>query len=281
MDDLVKRRQLADFLRTRRARLRPEQVGLPSGGGRRRTAGLRREEVALLSGLSVAWYTWLEQGRQIKLSASAAKRLARALRLDELEETHLVALTDNTEPFRSEATIDVSPTLRRIVNGQGGNPAYVMNESWQVLAWNSASYILFGDFSRSLFNESNVLRYMFLDGSARRCIVDWESHARRMVAQFRLTSDRLGHRPEVAALITDLRAGSCEFDRLWNSHEVMRRGTGRKDFDHPRLGRLSFDHGAFQVNESRALKLVIYMAADERTKVKMTEALRHSSCPAA
>jgi transcriptional regulator with XRE-family HTH domain len=136
--------------------------------------------VAQLSGLSVAWYTWLEQGRPIRISAHAAKRLALALRLNDVEQTHLLTLADLVQPSSPDSPSPcVSDTLRHIIDSQGYNPAYVMNETWQVLAWNRASHLLFGDFGRARFGDANALRYMFLDPDSRRSIVDWEQHARR------------------------------------------------------------------------------------------------------
>jgi transcriptional regulator with XRE-family HTH domain len=274
MTDLSFNEQLADFLKTRRARLKPEQVGLKAGT-RRRTPGLRREEVAELANLSVAWYTWLEQGRDIRLSRNAARRLARALRLDELETNHLLALSDIGQPDGIELPATVSATLQKIIEAQGDNPAYVMNERWDVLVWNSASELLFGCFSREMFGEANALRHMFLDRVSRTCIVNWEKHAHRMAAQFRLTSDRIGKKPpEFEELIAELRAGSLEFERFWTSHDILPRTVGQKEFDHPTMGKLAFNHAAFQVNEDRTLKMVIYVASDSVSKAKINQALR-------
>lgn len=273
MTDLGPKQQLADFLKTRRDRLQPEQVGLKAGG-RRRIPGLRRDEVAQLAGLSVAWYTWLEQGRDIRLSRPSARRLALALQLDEAETAHLVALadTDHRDAPELKAGI-ISPTLKKIIDMQGENPAYVMNERWDVLVWNAASELLFGAFGRDRFGESNALRYMFLDPLAKASIVDWERHARRMTAQFRLTGDHLATNPGFAELISHLRTGSSEFERFWTSHDILPRTAGRKEFRHLTLGELAFDHAAFQVNEDRSLKMVIYVTSDPTSKAKVTRAL--------
>jgi transcriptional regulator with XRE-family HTH domain len=267
--------ELAHFLRTHRARLQPEQVGL-TRGVRRRTPGLRRDEVAQLAGFSVAWYSWLEQGRDIRLSRPSARRLATALQLDPIETAHLLALAES-EAAETQVSIErcaVSGTLANVVDAQGDNPAYVMDDAWDVLKWNASSGLIFGGFGSERLGQANALRYMFLDPLARLQLVDWSGHAARMTAQFRQTSDHLTGCPRQGALISELRAGSAEFESYWTSHEVIAQACGVKRIRHPTLGDLCFEHVSFQVNEKRRLKMVIYLPGDLATRAAMEAAGR-------
>jgi len=280
MNDGARRRQLADFLRSRRGRLRPEDVGLPRPL-RSRTPGLRRDDVAQLAGVSVSWYTWLEQARNIHVSPQTVMRLAGALRLDDTETTHVLGLARPERPSFVPTRPDaISPTLRRVIALQGGNPAYVLNERWDVLIWNQASHLLFGDFARDRFGESNALRFMFLDPLANERICDWQRQAGRMAAQFRSACDHFAGDPAFELLITDLRQGSSEFERAWATHDVMSPTVGRKDISHPQLGHLRFEHSVFAVNEDRRLRMVVYVPVeDQETACRMRRALARLPSP--
>ena len=180
-----RRKELADFLKTRRARLTPAQAGLPDGG-RRRTPGLRREEVAMLASVSTVWYTWLEQERDVRPSAQVLDSVAGALRLDPDEKAHLFALADQGSYYplvRREEV--VSPALRRALDALNPNPAYVMGRRWDKLAWNDAMTLVFGDLGSLPAKERNTLWSMFTNQRMRQTIPDWESHARHVLAQFR------------------------------------------------------------------------------------------------
>ena len=254
--------ELANFVRVRRLRLDPTTCGLHVGHGRRRTAGLRREELGHLAGLSGDWIARLEQGRDIKLSRSAAGRLAHALRLDAVETEHMLALCDN---YGSSPPMcpPVSATLQEIVQRQGSSPAYVSDDGGDILTWNLAADLVFGPLSRTGNDNINLLRFMFLDPDVRSRFVDWEHHAWRAVAQFRLEYDRQPASEKNKALVDELRSKSAVFERIWSEHGVLSRSGGRKVVRHPKFGELAFDHGSFRAFESPALTLTIFIPTVE------------------
>ena len=251
--------ELGHFLYSRRARLRPETVGL-ADGRRRRTPGLRREEVAELAGISTDWYVRLEQGRTVNPSNATIDALARALALDAQEHAHLRKLAGRA-PARSFIRETVPPTLRRIIEGLP-HPAYVTGQRWDVLAWNDAANELFCDFGAVPKAEQNILWFVFADPRARALFGDsWPSVARAMLAQFRATHDLWASDPSFAGLVDLLRQSSAAFATWWPDHDIRAPLSGRKTLHHPTLGPLRFDHASFQANDNSALKLVIYAPA--------------------
>lgn len=250
------RRELGDFLRSRRERLTAETAGLPSGH-RRRTPGLRREEVAELAGIGVDWYTGLEQGRPVSPSATTLDALARALRLGAAEHAHLRALARGAgrRAFSRESVPDA---IRRLIEGLD-RPAYVTGRRWDVLAWNTAAVQVFTDFGRLAEEDRNILLYVLTDAGARRLFgPSWAEEARRMVAQFRATHDLWAADPAFVASLERLRRGCPEFSAWWEAHDVRGGGTGRKRLSHPEKGQLRFEYVTFQANDDPALKLAIY-----------------------
>lgn len=257
----LKRRELGDFLRARRGRLSPESVGLP-GHRRRRTPGLRREEVAELAGIGVDWYIRLEQGRPVTPSLATIDALARALRLTELEHQHLRALAGGggPKPFQSEAA---PPALLRVVESLA-QPAYVTGRRRDLLAWNAAAAEILG-FDRLDEDDRNVLVAMLTHPWSRALFgPGWADEAQRMVAQFRATHDLWAGDPAFVALLRRLRDGCPEFDAWWERHDVRRPASGIKTLHHPTRGVIAFEHASFQANDDPGLKLVIYtpVAAD-------------------
>ena len=247
--------ELGDFLRSRRERLTPEAVGLPNGR-RRRTPGLRREEVAELAGIGVDWYIRLEQGRAVRPSPTTVDALARALRLGQVEHAHLRALASSAggRPFARE---EVPDALRRLVESLN-LPAYVTGRRWDLLAWNEAAEEVFG-FGRLREEDRNVLLMMFTNARTRKLFgSSWTEEAKRMVAQFRASHDVWAGDPAFNALLARLRAGSSEFTRWWSAHEVRGVAAGRKTLNHPKKGVVQFEYASFQANDDPALKLVIY-----------------------
>jgi transcriptional regulator with XRE-family HTH domain len=262
-DGELRRAELADFLRSRRASLQPGDVGLPDGG-RRRTPGLRREEVAQLAGVGTTWYTWLEQGRDVRASLDVLEALARALRLVPAERTHLVLLGRGEEPPPCKLPAErVSPTLRRLIENLGANPAFVLGRRWDYLAWNRAATVLFGDLAAIPRASRNHAWLTFMDPRRREMSADWERTSRLLVAKFRADSARYLGAPELEELIHALRRSSPEFCRAWKRHEVARGGEGRKELRHPRGGTLVFSHAVFNPAEAPEQRLVLYSPLPE------------------
>lgn len=255
--------ELGDFLRTRRAKLSPEDVGLPRGN-RRKTPGLRRAEVAQLVGVSVDWYTWLEQGRSIRPSTQVLERLVQTLRLNTDERNHLFLLAQQqAPPALLQETESVSPALQRFLDQFGTRPAFVSGRRWDILAWNDAGCAVFGDFRRLVGRERNTIWGIFTDPLSRQFIVDWEEDARHLLAQFRSSCARYPEDVQLAELIQDLQLYSPEFRAWWPDHEVSSGQEGRKTLNHPQMGYLSFERLTFQVFDTPDLKVTVYTPLEE------------------
>jgi transcriptional regulator with XRE-family HTH domain len=230
-------------------------VGLP-GGRRRRTAGLRREEVAELAGIGVDWYIRLEQGRSVSPSATTVDALARALRLSKAEQGHLKALTRNGERRAFERET-VPAQILRLVESLN-QPAYITGRRWDILAWNAVADGIFG-FSRLAEADRNIMICMLTNPATRRLFgTSWEDEARRMVAEFRATHDLWAGDPAFRELLQRLQHGSPEFVRWWEAHDVRQLRAGQKLLRHPKRGSLRLEYATFQANDNPALKLVIY-----------------------
>jgi transcriptional regulator with XRE-family HTH domain len=247
--------ELGDFLRSRRERLSPKALGLPVTR-RRRTPGLRREEVAALAGIGVDWYIRLEQGRCVSPSTATVDALGRALRLSAVELAHLRALTRNPERgvFAHETVPDA---LRRLVEDLR-QAAYVTGRRWDVLAWNRAADTLFG-FGRLPEEDRNILIHVLTNPAARRLFgAGWSEQAKRIVAQFRASHDLWAGDPAFVALLRRLRGGCPEFAAWWKGHDVRGAAAGTKLLRHPTKGVLRLAHASFQSNDNPSLRLVIY-----------------------
>ncbi|MBB6635060.1 helix-turn-helix transcriptional regulator [Cohnella thailandensis] len=256
--------ELAQFLRTRRARIRPEQAGLP-GDGRRRTPGLRRGEVAMLAGISADWYTWLEQARPIQVSAQVLESLSRALELDSDERKHLFLLALQQLPADSALPENsVPPLLQAFLDGQGTNPAYVTDPRLNIVAWNKAASTIYGDYERMSPRERNSLWRTFTSPYVREMLREnWENHARHRLAHFRANYGQFPGDPWWMELIGDLSRASAEFREWWPMHDVLNGPEGRKINHHPTAGRLVFDQISFLVSDAPHLTVTINLPANE------------------
>jgi transcriptional regulator with XRE-family HTH domain len=256
--------ELGDFLRTRRARLTPEEVGLPKGT-RRKTPGLRRAEVAQLVGVSVDWYTWLEQGRSITPSTQVLERLVQALRLDANERTHLFLLAQQQAPLALVLETEiVSPALQHFLDQFGTRPAFISGRRWDVLAWNDAGCAVFGDYRRMTApRERNTIWGIFTNPVSRQFVVNWEEDARQLLAQFRSSCGRYPGDAQLMELIHDLQLHSPEFRAWWPDHEVRSGQEGRKTLNHPQVGSLLFERLTFQVFDTPDLKITVYTPLEE------------------
>ncbi len=251
------RRELGAFLSSRRARLRPDELGLPTGP--RRTPGLRREEVALLAGVSVSWYTWLEQGRDIGASAEVLERLSRVLRLDRAETLHLFALSSRRPP--SVAGHDQpSDALLDLVRAIDPVPAYVRNRRLDILAWNEAVADLFVDYGALEPHERNTLRLLFLHLPYRSLMRDWEQMARNTICVFRAARAKVSDKAPFDRLVEELREESVEFRTWWPAVDVQGFDEGVKRLRHPTRGLLELTFMAFIPEGRPDLSLVTYVS---------------------
>jgi transcriptional regulator with XRE-family HTH domain len=257
-DEETRRTELADFLRTRRDALTPEDVGLPSGG-RRRTPGLRREEVAQLSGVGVTWYTWLEQARDVRPSQSVLDGVADGLRMNAAERAHLMLLArgDEVVPPR-ERCEELDPTVRRLIENLGDSPACILGRRYDYLAWNRAFEVVFCDPRKYPEDRRNWLWSIFTDETRRRRTMDWEIGARNALARFRADNARHLGDPDFQQLIDALHDASEEFRSWWKHHEVARSGIGTKVLRHHALGKLWFEHAVFKLEETPEQRLILY-----------------------
>ena len=268
MKDLERRKALADFLRSRRARLSPADVGLPAGT-RRRTPGLRREEVAQLAHIGVSWYTALEQGRDVRPSEQVLNSLAEALRLSPAEKRHLFLLAlphSESQQAASPPPETISEELKLAVHALNPHPVYVMGRRWDLLEWNRAAEIVFSFSSIAPPHHRNLLWRSFTHPDLKSH-QNWHSVAKSLVSQFRADSARYPGDPSFAELIEDLMETSEEFRTLWKLHDVKSVREGVKQMDHPQHGRLVFHHVTLQVPANPDQKIVLYTCSEETARI--------------
>ena len=258
----TERGELAELLRTRRHRLTPADVGLPAGR-RRRTAGLRREEVAQLAGVSATYYTFLEQGRDVRPSRQVVAALAEALRLSSAERAHLFQLAGVTPAADDEAQAEtVAPVVTAMVARLDPFPAYLKGRRWDVLAVNRAARALFTDWEARAPGDRNMIWWMFTDPAARKVYVDWEKEAADMLGRFRAAAARRLDDPDFADLIERLHQVSPEVRSWWPRYDVRQVGGGTKHLHHPDLGDVAFQHTVLQVADHPE-QMLVYFTTDE------------------
>lgn len=257
---IEQRRALGAFIRARREALVPLDHGL-SPHCRRRTPGLRREEVAQLAGVSTTWYTWAEQGRDISMSAMALSRLADALSLNTAERAYLFELSrhrDPAEPIGSPQE-DLPTGLATLIDGIN-HPAYVSDRLFRARHWNEAAIALLGPWLAE--GDASLLRYMFLDPSARSFVVDWDERAQRLLAEFRADMAHALDDEAIALLIRDLTSQSPDFARLWTNHRVLAREGGIRRFNHPVQGEVQAEQMTFVPMGHSDYRLVVLLPAE-------------------
>jgi transcriptional regulator with XRE-family HTH domain len=251
---------LGVYLKDRRAKLDPAAFGFPSQ--RRRTPGLRREEVAQRAHISPTWYTWLEQGRGGAPSADVLDRIARALMLTDVEREHLFLLGLGRPPeVRYRKDEGVTPRLQRVLDALEPSPALIRTATWDVVAWNRAATVMLTDYGSLPPQQRNILRFIFLDPRVRAAQYDWESVARFVVGAFRVDAARAGAAAEVEPLVDELCRLSPEFKAMWRDNDVRSHGEGTKHIRHPILGLLAFEYSAFAVDGRPDLNMVVYNPA--------------------
>jgi transcriptional regulator with XRE-family HTH domain len=257
--------ELGRFLRTRRAGVRPADVGLPAGTGARRTPGLRREELAALAGVSIDYYTRLERGKETRPSPAVVDALARALLLDEEEHEFLRSLAAQAARHApvppAPPSRQVRPTVRQLLEAVRPSAAYVLSRTNDVLAANPAGSQLMPGLAEWPGRQRNTIRYTFLHPAARALWPDWEQKARGCVAHLRAVAGADPDAPDLAAIIGELLVKSPDFGRLWDRYEVRRMGDGQKVFRHPAVGTMTLAHESLELTRTDGQRLVVYMAA--------------------
>ena len=260
------REEIRDFLTSRRARITPEQAGLPLHGGHRRVAGLRREEVALLAGVSVDYYTRLERGNAQGASEGVLEALARALQLDEAERAHLFDLvraantTVMARTARRPARQQIRPSVQRILDSMITTPAYVRNGHLDILAANQLGRALYSPVLTSPAQPANPARFLFLDPGALEFYLDWERQARDIVAMLRSEAGRNPHDRALSGLIEELSTRSQTFRAWWAEHDVRFHRTGVKRLHHPVVGDLTLTYEALDLAADAGLRISAYTA---------------------
>ncbi|MDR2216483.1 MAG: helix-turn-helix transcriptional regulator [Nevskiaceae bacterium] len=244
---------LGQYLRARREQSRPADFGL-SPGPRRRTPGLRREEAAQLCGISLTWLTWLEQGRSNAVSAPTLAAIARGLKLSRAERQYLFQLAARSDPTPQTQAATTPVQLQSLVNAVR-SCAYVIDRHWDAVVWNRAAASLFSPWLGGA--ERNLLRFVFLDRSAKRFIVNWSERARRLVAEFRADTAGWQDDPVRKALVAELIEGSADFAAAWQSQAVRGRDGGKRSFMHPRRGRCEYEQYTLRLAQQPDLKLIV------------------------
>jgi len=275
------RKELAEFLRSRRERIRPEAVGLPTTG-RRRTPGLRREEVAALAGVGLTWYTWLEQGREISVSATFLDALSRVLKLDAAERRYLYLLTQQRPPAEPGKTWCVVPSVvHRLMGDLTCRPAYVINLRWDVLAWNAVADRVFR-FSTHAPERRNLLWMLFADGPTRALFDPWEEQALEMLSHFRRDFVKATQEPDICALIKDLEKVSPDFREWWQEQDIHGPELGWRRLNIEGLGPVAFEYAKLTIDEDRHLRLTYYAALeDDGNECGFAQWLNQAKAPAA
>ena len=263
----TRRKELGDFLQALRQRSSPAEFGFPVGS-RRRTQGLRREEVAQLADISPTWYTWLEQGRDVNVSAEVLDRLAQALKLSRPEREYLFEMAGRRDPRGGESEQDEAPAM--LVEALVGiaMPTYILGRTWDVLAWNAAAAELFTGWLDQPTTDGpppNLLRFVFEVPEARDLVVDWEMRARRIVAEFRADCRSRLEEPALQRLVNELLQASAEFSRYWKQHDVLERQGGLREFNHRRRGLVGYHQFTLQPVDQEHLKWVMLVPQPSAT----------------
>lgn len=262
--------QLGAYLRDRRTRLDPAAFGF--GGGRRRTPGLRREEVASRANISPTWYTWLEQGRGGAPSADVLDRIAKGLMLTEPEREHLFMLGLGRPPEARYQPVDgITLRLQRVLDGMPLSPAIIKNAMWDVVGWNAAAAALLTDYAALPREQRNIMRLMFTGGKGRSRNEDWDSIARFVVGAFRADMARTGAHgtAEATRLVEELRRLSPEFETLWRDNDVVAHAEGIKRIRHPEAGLVKLEFSSFSVEGRPELGMIVYNPASRADAAKI------------
>lgn len=270
MDEKKRRKELGLFLRTRREQLSHEEYGFDSSTIRR-TKGLRREEVAMLTGISLTWYTWLEQGRDIQVSTQVLDCISRIFKLNSIEQMHLFELAGHKYIASFDISEQIPESLQKVLNSFDFCPAYITNESFDIIAWNEEAVSLFGDFSLMSSLERNNLWRMFTWIEYRSLFTNWNELAQELLAQFRVEYGKHVDYPKFQELVKVLMDESKEFKQWWSSYNLSGNKSGLKLVSHPTAGDFSLQHNSFIVADSPGLSMTVYVPVTERDLDKIKE----------
>ena len=275
MTSATQRAQLSEFLKSCRARLSPQVVGLPAGG-RRRTPGLRREDVAALAGLSATWYTWLEQGRDVRASDRVLESLTRTLRLSGEEREYLFSLAQNRPAPLQPAHIAEAPeTVRRTLDALN-LPAEVITPRWDVIYWNDMVTRCFRDYGAMEPEQRNLIRILMTSPEYQEDPAEFDAMARRITAKLRVDYSQAGGDPSFDALIEEMSEVSPTFRELWRSPEIRTRSEGVHLLKHPQLGGITFEHTSYVVEGVPSLRVVIFAPHDAESARKISQIARQA-----
>lgn len=270
---------LGTFLRDRRSRLDPAVFGF---SGRRRTPGLRREEVAQRANISPTWYTWLEQGRGGAPSADVLNRIASGLMLTEPEREHLFILGLGRPPeVRYRSVEGISPRLQRLIETLEVSPALVRTAAWDVVAWNRAATVVMTDYGKLAPENRNILRLLFSNSGVRNVQYDWQAMARFVVGAFRADAARAGATSEITELVEELCRTSAEFKAIWEENDVISHGEGTKRLRHPVLGDIALEYSSFAIDGRPDLNVVVYNPVDPDVAERIRVLVRKENCGSA
>lgn len=267
---MPQREELTRFLKSARARIRPSQVGLPAGE-RRRTGGLRREEVASLSGMSVTWYTWFEQGRDVQLSAVMLERLSSVLQLNPQEREFLFALAQHRPaPLRPENDKAMSPSVQQLLDSIG-IPALVMASDWTVIGWNDLTRRIFRDYSALSPAERNLLKILLLSPQYQHDDEEFRAMAQRLIARFKWDYSRAADDAPFNAIIGELERSSKTFLELWRSSEIVAHFEGIHQAEVDGIGTIVFHHTSYAVEQSPSQRLVLFAPIDAESAARLSQ----------
>ena len=272
----ISRQNIASLLKNRRNEVQPEDVGIPRGS-RRRIPGLRREEVSTLAGVSTEWYTWLEQGRNIRASAKTLRNISHVLRMDPNEETLLLSLSGHSSHVTSDLQHSkrVSPQIQALLDQQYPFPAYVSGPRWDILAWNEAIHVIFPEIESPRNRERNSLLNMFLSKAYRDMLVDWEYHARGIVSKLHSMSAEWQEDPWFVEMVNTLKNESPKFEQIWEERKIMGYKDGFKSYNHPEAGRLNLEYMTLKTMDEHYnhLRITLFIPHDTQTELNLRKFL--------
>lgn len=270
----TKNKELGDFIKQRRQNISPIQVGLPQLG-RRRTPGLRREEVSSLAGIGVSWYTWLEQGRDIQVSAQVLLSIGHALQLSDTEVSYILDLAGFTsEQPETTPSMTVSSKLQHVLDRLDPAPSVILNAYWDIVAWNAAACLVFTDFEQLKPSDRNLIKLIFLNRPFQNLHLNWESKAKLLLSQFRLSISDMIDDKKVIQFTNSMMKCSSEFSQWWKEHLIQTEAPLTKIISHPQVGILQFEHTSYTINDNEQKNLKLYINTpikDDDTEVKIKD----------